>query len=115
MTTMINAKRVIDLCKNYYDIIGERYTKDDILTKEILNHYKYIIENTNVDEELDLNRAINFDESVYAYFNDKKFNEIILKEIMVVAKGTDLVEFMISKFEQYKNDPTNKVTTTKWI
>ena len=106
MAAMLDTKRVIDSCKNYYDIIGERYAKDDILTKEILNYYKYIIENTNVEEELDLSRAINFDESVYAYFND---------QIMSVTKGTDLVEFMINMFGQYKNDPTNKVTITKWI
>lgn len=115
MTNLIDTKKTIDYCKNYYDIIEERYTKDDILTKEILNYYKYVISNTHASDPDELNKACLLDKSVYAYFNNTKFHDIIVNDIKTFDKQADLSEFMISKYQTFQNDPLNKITTTKWL
>lgn len=115
MSTMLNTKKVIDSCENYYDIIEERFAKDDIISKEIKSHYMFVIENTNPDDINEVNKARLFDQSVYSYFNDIKFNQIIVTELQNIDRETALIDFMINKFQIYKNDPANKVTTTKWI
>ena len=78
MTNLMDTKKTIDYCKNYYDIIEERYTKDDIVTKEILSYYKYIIANTHASDPDELNRACLLDKSVYEYFNNTKFHDVVL-------------------------------------
>lgn len=110
-----NFKKVIDACKNYYDIIEERYTKDDNITGEILKYYKYKIENTDAINEEELKKTVAFDECVYAYFNDDKFHDEFIMKLNNLDKQCDLVEFMLLSHQSYINDPTNKVTTTKWI
>ena len=112
---VMELKKVIDVCKHYYDIIEERYTKDDNITREILKHYKYRIENTDVSNEEELQKTCLFDECVYAYFNDDKFRDDLIVKLQSLDKGCDLIEFMLSDYQNYINDPTNKVTTTKWI
>ena len=109
-----SVKTVIDACKNYYDIMEERYAKDDEISKEILTHYKYVIEHTSLNGD-DLNRTILFDECVWAYFDDMKFHDDILSKIKYFDKQISLVDFMISSYTNYKNDPTNNVVATKWI
>lgn len=110
-----NFKKVIDACPNYYDIIEERYTKDDTITKEILEHYKYKIENTDATNEEELKKTVLFDKCVYAYFNDDKFRDELIMKLNNLDKQCDLVEFMLLSYQSYMDDPTNKVTTTKWI
>ena len=115
MSVLLNSKKVISYCKNYYNIIEEHFTQDDNITREIFNYYKKVIETTNVDDSDELSKAISFDECVYAYFNDKKYSKIVLSEIVNFEKQNDLLEFMIESYKKYKENPTNKVTTTKWL
>lgn len=112
---IVETKRVINYCKNYYDIIEERFAKDDILSKEIIEYYKYAVSNTNANDIDELNRVSLIDNSVYAYFNNNKFNELIIESIQSIDKQSDLGDFLISMYQRFANDPNNKVVTTRWL
>lgn len=106
-------KRIIDACINYYDIISERYTKDDELTKTILLNYKFSTENTDPADFDLLNKLVILDRSVYAYFNDEKFRQIIINKVDILSENIN--DFMINEYNLYKQDPINNVETSKWI
>ena len=110
-----DIKKVIDVCPNYYDIIGEKFPKNDLLSHEIVRYYKLIISTTHYNDNDELNKAMLLDRCVYAYFNDNKFNNLVINNIESMDKQFDLGIFLLGNYQNFKDDPANRVTTTKWI
>ena len=64
MQTKEDTRRVVDLCSNYYSIIEEPVAKDDVITKELWETYKFMIKNTNPNDNKKLDQIILFDERI---------------------------------------------------
>ena len=110
-----NTRKVIDVCTYYRDIINERFSKEDVISAEILKYYKDAISNTHYVDSDELNKAMLLDKIVYAYFNDNNFNEYISSNLKYMDKQTDLTEYLLSVYKQFNDNPETKITTTKWI
>lgn len=110
-----DVKKVAEKCINYVDILSEKYPKNDILSEQIVRYYKAIINHTKYNDNDGLNVAMLLDKCVYAYFNDNKFNELVVEGFKNMDKSQDLGIFLISNYQTYKSDPQNQINTTRWI
>ncbi len=110
-----NIRKVIDVCTYYRDIINERFSKDDMISAEILKYYKDAIQNTHYVDPDELNKAMLLDKIVYAYFNNNNFNEYISSNLKYIDKQADLTDFLLTAYKEMNDNPETKITTTKWI
>ena len=110
-----DIKKVAEKCMNYVDIMSEKYPKDDILSEQIVRYYKAVLSYTHYNDNDELNVAMLLDKCVYAYFNDNKFNEIIVNGFKEFDKNGNLGEFLIRRYQTYQSDPVNKAAATRWI
>ena len=94
MQTKEDTRRVVDLCSNYYSIIEEPVAKDDVITKELWETYKFMIKNTNP--------------------NDNKKLEFLL-EFNQLDPNITIETSLCNSYLEFKRDPQNKVSNTKWI
>lgn len=109
------VKKVAEKCINYVDILSEKYSKNDILSEQIVRYYKAIINHTKYNDNDGLNVAMLLDKCVYAYFNDNKFNQLIVENFKNMDKSQDIGIFLIHNYQNYKADPHNQINTTRWI
>lgn len=115
MQTKEDTRKVVDLCSNYYSIIEEPVAKDDVITKELWETYKFMIKNTNPNDNKKLDQIILFDESLYLYFNNEKFKEKFLLEFNQLDPNITIETSLCNSYLEFKRDPQNKVSNTKWI
>lgn len=115
MQTKEDTRRVVDLCSNYYSIINEPIAKNDIITKELCENYKFAIQNTDSNDDLQMKNIRLFDDSLYLYFNNEKFKEKFLLEFKQLDSNNTIENALCASYISYKNDPKNKIVTTKWI
>ena len=99
MQTKEDTRRVVDLCSNYYSIIEE----------------PVMIKNTNPNDNKKLDQIILFDESLYLYFNNEKFKEKFLLEFNQLDPNITIETSLCNSYLEFKRDPQNKVSNTKWI
>ena len=109
------TKKVIEKCINYMDIMNEKYPKNDIISENIIRYYKAVITHTHYNDNDEVNVAMLLDKSVYAYFNNNKFNEIIINGLQSADRQINLGEFLIRNYKAFESDPVNKAAATRWI
>lgn len=114
MQTAENMRKIVGMCTNYYSIIEEPIAKDDLITRELYDNYKLMVQNATHNNE-ELRKLILFDESLYYYFNNEKFKESFLSEFNKFDSNCPLEILLCNKYISYKNDPNNKISNTKWI
>lgn len=115
MQLLEKTRKVVDICSNYYSIIEEPVAKDDVITKELYENYKFIVQNTNPSNVKELEVVKLFDESLYLYFNNEKFKNNFLLEYNQLDTNMTIELALINSYIVFKNNPKNKVSNTKWI
>lgn len=110
-----DVKKVVEKCVNYMDIMNEKYPKNDYISENIIRYYKAVIMHTHYNDNDELNMAMLLDKSVYAYFNDNKFNELVINGLQNIDKKINLGEFLITNYQTFESDPINKASATRWI
>lgn len=115
MQTLDKTRKVVELCQNYYSIIEEPIAKCDVITKELCEIYKFMVQNTDPTDERTLSKIILFDEGLYLYFNNEKFKKKFLLEFNQLNLNMTIESVLINSYNDFKNDPKNKTSNTKWI
>lgn len=110
------------ICRNYNAIINCEFMDDDIFSQSLVNCYKDVISQTNVDDVDALSKLAKFDHVVRKYIEDydfsKKVQEFIDVRELTEYKGNisiPLLEYVTQYSDIYDNEKNDIVTNTKWI
>lgn len=119
---MKNNKLVLNYCKNFEKINNTDFLAGDNLSLQLVKIYKDYIFNINIDNEEELNNAIEIDKIMARYVDDYLFRNTLKQELLKVKVKKScsniikaIVESIIAIFHKVEFEQTRKIYISKWI
>lgn len=119
---MTNNKIILGYCPNFDKIINADFIVEDVLSRELVKIYRDFIFRININEEEDILKVKELDQTMGKYVDDYFFRKTMQQEIlrMKVKKNARdvirlIVDSIISIFKRYEEESTRKIYISKWI
>ena len=118
----INAKKILETCPHYEEIINFDFDYDDEITIDLIDWYKDLIFSCDGDDESETKIIKLIDNSMYMYVNDYRYRKGLAK--IISPRDIDLnsdksIKKLIKKILDYTNKYENievlSVISSRWI
>lgn len=118
----INAKKILEKCPHYDEIINFDFDYDDEITIDLIDWYKDLIFSCDSNNENEIKIIKMIDNSMYIYVNDHKYRKGLSK--IISPKDIDLnseksIQRLIKKIldytSRYETTEILNVTSSRWI
>lgn len=118
----INAKKILETCPHYDEIINFDFDYDDEITIDLIDWYKDLIFSCDGDDESETKIIKMIDNSMYMYVNDYRYRKGLAK--IISPRDIDLnsdksIKKLIKKILDYTNKYENvevlSVISSRWI
>ena len=118
----INAKKILETCPHYDEIINFDFDYDDEITIDLIAWSKDIIFSCDGDDESETKIIKMIDNSMYMYVNDYRYRKGLAK--IISPRDIDLnsdksIKKLIKKILDYTNKYENievlSVISSRWI
>ena len=102
----INAKKILETCPHYDEIINFDFDYDDEITIDLIDWYKDLIFSCDGDDESETKIIKMIDNSMYMYVNDYRYRKGLAK--IISPRDIDLnsdksIKKLIKKILDYTN------------
>ena len=122
MSSFNKNKEVVNICKNYYNIVNAEIYEGDEVTSNIVKIYEDFIFGLDIITKREKEKLILIDKIMLKFISDNRFKKEMCEHLgsLRVSKGvTNLVEYVINKmiifFEDYKDMITRNIYVPRWI
>lgn len=118
----INAKKILETCPHYDEIINFDFDYDDEITIDLIDWYKDLIFSCDGDDESETKIIKMIDNSMYMYVNDYRYRKGLAK--IISPRDIDLnsdksIKKLIKKIldytSKYENIEVLSVISSRWI
>ena len=112
---------VIQYCPNFYRIINFKYSKDDIITKKLINIYKQCVFKIEPTTKEELKELRELDYVLSKYIEDYDFRVSLQLHIpnIDLKMKKDIIKAFISGlmdiYNEYLEGSTRKIHIARWI
>ena len=115
----MRQQHVLSLCPYFDEIINSDFLEDDLLTKKLIEYYReYIFNNGEKNNHL----ITKLDQAMYKYINDYRFakelkNTLEVDEVVCskFAYIKELMNYIITFYDEYQEVDNEVIKTTKWL
>ena len=118
----LENKIIIKYCKDYYRIINEEFNELDYMSSKVIQIYQGFIFSLNSRSKADLRKAIDLNNAVARYFDDRDFKTLLnsfLESLKVSKKETNVVTFIaneiIKEHKKYMEGFTRNLYIPRWV
>lgn len=118
----LKNKIVIKYCKDYYKIINEKFSENDIMSDKVIQIYQSYIFSIDTKEKNALKRAVALNNAVNKYFDDREFKNTVishLKTLKAPKNENDILLFIVNSiimlYNKYLDGYTRNLYVPKWI
>ena len=118
----LKNKIVIKYCKDYYKIINEKFSENDVMSDKIIQIYQSYIFSIDTKEKNALKRAVALNNAVNKYFDDREFKNMVvnhLKSLKAPKSENDILLFIVNSiillYNKYLDGYTRNLYVPKWI
>lgn len=118
----LENKIIIKYCKDYYRIINEEFNELDFMSSKVIQIYQGFIFSLNSRSKADLRKAIDLNNAVARYFDDRDFKTLLnnfLESLKVSKKETNVVTFIaneiIKEHKKYMEGFTRNLYIPRWV
>jgi len=111
---------IVQYCPNFYRIINFKYSKEDIITKKLINIYKQCVFKIEPTTKEELNELRELDYVLSKYIDDYEFRVSLQIHISSInIKKKDIIKAFINGLMDIYNDylegSTRKIHIARWI
>ena len=118
----LENKIIIKYCKDYYRIINEEFNELDYMSSKVIQIYQGYIFSLNSRSKADLRKAIDLNNAVARYFDDRDFKTLLnnfLESLKVSKKETNVVTYIageiIKEHKKYMEGFTRNLYIPRWV
>ena len=118
----LENKIIIKYCKDYYRIINEEFNELDFMSSKVIQIYQGFIFSLNSRSKADLRKAIDLNNAVARYFDDRDFKTLLnnfLESLKVSKKETNVVTYIageiIKEHKKYMEGFTRNLYIPRWV
>ena len=118
----LENKIIIKYCKDYYRIINEEFNELDFMSSKVIQIYQGYIFSLNSRSKADLRKAIDLNNAVARYFDDRDFKTLLnnhLESLKVSKKETNVVTYIageiIKEHKKYMEGFTRNLYIPRWV
>ena len=118
----LDNKIVLKYCNDYYRIINEEFSEDDVMSNKVIQIYQPFIFSINKRSKNELKKASELNQVVVRYFDDREFKTLLnsfLSSLKVSKKEQNVMAFIVSEiikeFNKYMEGYTRNLYIPRWI
>lgn len=114
------TQKIFNFCPNYDNIVNYKFSKKDIISKELIDFYEDYVFNCNIKDKEAIDRLQELDEIMNLFVKDLRFNEYVKASINSIDEAnmeiyTDLIFYIIDIYNKYENKTKTEVKTSRWL
>lgn len=102
----MNIKEIIKICPHYDAVVNYLCDEDDYCSVDFIDYYRDYIHSIPIE----LNKVQKFDEVMYKYTRDRKFQKALTNNIIDID-----VDVIIEYYDEYMEDFLKKIDNTQWL
>ncbi len=115
-------KDIVNICKNYYTIVGSEISEKDKVTSKIVRMYSEYVFSLDIVTKREVEKLEHIDNIMLKFVSDFKFRKELCNHFLTIRVSkavNNIVEYVINKIiefsEDYKDIYTRNIYIPRWI